>query len=138
MPDTFLIDSEVVEKIFDQAGSEAPREACGMLGGRGMAATAAYPAENVDASNLTYRIEPGQAFQIIREMREAEVDFIACYHSHPETEAYPSPTDRAQAGDSDLVYVIASLRDPEKREIRAFKIQNELVSELGVSIVDER
>ncbi len=59
---------------------------------------------------------------------------VGIYHSHPETEAYPSPTDKGKAGDSDLVYVIVSLRRPDQPELRAYRINGGEVEEFEVRI----
>lgn len=134
MADTFRISRELVDEMFAQARLEAPREACGMLGGTARHVKAAYPATNTDTNNVTYNIDPQEAFSIVRRMRGDGVEFIASYHSHPETEAYPSPTDRGKAGDTELIYVIFSLRSPENSEFRAFEIDKGEVTELTVQI----
>lgn len=48
-------------------------------------------------------------------------ELVAIYHSHPVSQPYPSPTDRAEAQYPDAFYVLVSLRtrDPE---VRAFRI----------------
>ncbi len=130
----FSIKHEAVENIYAQARAEAPREACGMLGGSGLEATKAYPTKNSDTSNITYSIEPQEAFSVIKRMRADNVDFIACYHSHPETEAYPSPTAKAEAGNSELVYVIVSLQRPDEPELRAYRMNGDDVEELEVRV----
>ncbi len=132
----FKITREAVETIYAHAGRDAPREACGMLGGTGLTATIAYPTNNADTSALTYSIDPQEAFSVIKQMRSDGVDFMAAYHSHPATEAYPSPTDKAKAGDSDLVYLIVSLRFPDQPEPRAYRMFADQVEELGIEIID--
>lgn len=134
MLETFFISRELHDGIVGHARRGAPHEVCGMIGGANSTAAGIYPTKNPDAGELTYSIDPREAFSVIRRMRDAELDFIAVYHSHPATEAYPSPTDRAKAGDSDLIYVIVSLRQPEKPEVRAFKMSEDRVDELAVTI----
>lgn len=134
MVDKFQISRDLVDKMIAHAKSEAPREVCGMIGGHGFEAGAVYPTKNPDAGNMTYSIAPSEAFAVIRRMRDEGLDFIACYHSHPATEAYPSPTDRAKAGESDLIYAILSLRNREAPELRAFTIGQGEVGELAVII----
>jgi [CysO sulfur-carrier protein]-S-L-cysteine hydrolase len=133
-PAVFTVTQALVDKMTAQARREAPAEACGMIGGSGLTATAVYPTRNVDAARVTYSIDPAEAFSVIRQMRTDGVDFIACYHSHPETEAYPSPTDRRQAGNTDLIYLILSLRRPEQPELRAFRIVDGEVDEISLSV----
>jgi [CysO sulfur-carrier protein]-S-L-cysteine hydrolase len=51
------------------------------------------------------------------------------YHSHTATEAYPSRTDIALAAEPGAHYVIVSTRDPERAELRAFRIVDGIVTE---------
>lgn len=121
--------------IIEQSRREAPREACGMIGGHKQTATHIYQTKNSDTSEITYKIDPRETFDVIRKMRSDQVDFIAVYHSHPATEAYPSPTDIREAGDLDLTYVICSFKDQNAPRIRAFKIgESRSVQELQVEI----
>jgi len=132
--DIFTIRQELADQIVSHARREAPHEVCGMIGGSGSTAERVYPTNNPDASALTYSVDPQEAFSVIRQMRDDGLDFIAGYHSHPATEAYPSPTDRAKAGESDLIYIIISLRRPEAPEIRAFKLNHDRVDEVEVVV----
>ncbi len=55
------------------------------------------------------------------------------FHSHTHTDAYPSPTDVAQAPDPDWHYVLVSLRDMEP-VVRSFWIVDEVIAEEPVRI----
>ena len=46
----------------------------------------------------------------------------AIYHSHTRSPAYPSQTDVNLAFYPDALYLIVSLQDPEKPDVRAFRI----------------
>jgi len=48
-------------------------------------------------------------------------DLVAIYHSHPVSQPYPSPTDRAEAHYPDAAYVVVSLRASEP-ELEAWRI----------------
>ncbi len=54
-------------------------------------------------------------------MDERGEDLVAIYHSHPASQPYPSPTDRAEAHYPESVYVLVSLRTATP-EVRAFRI----------------
>src|SRR3546814_19430715 len=62
---------------------------------------------------------------------------IGVVHSHTHTDAYPSPTDVAQAPDPDWHYVIVSLRD-EAPVLRSYRIVDGTIIEEPVAIDHRR
>jgi proteasome lid subunit RPN8/RPN11 len=92
-----------------------PEEGCGLLAGdpeKGIVATC-YPTRNVAASARLYTVDPQEHLRADRDAESAGHSIIGVFHSHTHTEAYPSPTDVAQAPDPTWHYVIISLRDTE-------------------------
>jgi proteasome lid subunit RPN8/RPN11 len=53
---------------------------------------------------------------------------VGVYHSHTHTDAYPSPTDVAQAPDPTWHYVLVSLREDEPM-VRSYRIVDGAVTE---------
>jgi [CysO sulfur-carrier protein]-S-L-cysteine hydrolase len=121
------------EEILAQARAEAPLECCGLLLGLGEVVEEVFPGRNVDETPRTrYLMDPGDELRAFRLMDERGWDLIGIYHSHPETEAYPSATDRARAFDEKsrplfpgTRYMIVSLREPEDPEVRAFRLHGD-------------
>jgi proteasome lid subunit RPN8/RPN11 len=60
---------------------------------------------------MVYTVDPKAFLVADREAAKSGHDVIGVYHSHTHTEAYPSPTDVAQAPDPGWHYVLVSLRD---------------------------
>ena len=58
---------------------------------------------------------------------------MGIYHSHPVSQPYPSPTDRAEAHYPDAFYILVSLRTATP-EIRAFRISDDFVREYPVAV----
>jgi proteasome lid subunit RPN8/RPN11 len=93
-----------------------PLEACGLLAGpppaapNDQAATVCYPTANAAASARVYTVEPRDFLKADRDAESRQLEIVAVFHSHTHTDAYPSPTDIAQAPDPGWHYVLVSLR----------------------------
>jgi [CysO sulfur-carrier protein]-S-L-cysteine hydrolase len=90
-----------------------PEEACGLLVGSygGEVADLIFPTKNAAASALIYEIDPKEMLAVDRQAQALGADIMGVFHSHTHTDAYPSPTDVAQAQDPGWHYVLVSLRD---------------------------
>jgi proteasome lid subunit RPN8/RPN11 len=126
----FTIEKHYIDEMIAHARREAPLECCGVLGGRDGRALKLYQATNAEHSRYRYSIDSQDLFRINRECEENGWQFLAIYHSHPESAAYPSPTDvRLAALWPESVYFIISLTSPENPEVRAFRIRDGEVTE---------
>ena len=113
-----------------------PLEACGLLAGRpGEPAEVAraYPAANAAASARVYTVEPRDLLRADRDADAGGLELIGVWHSHTHTDAYPSPTDVAQAPDPGWHYVIVSLRDTEP-VLRSYRIVDGKIAEEPVVV----
>lgn len=113
-----------------------PLEACGLIAGRpgGRAVVErAYPAANAARSARVYTVEPRDLLRADRDAEAAGLELIGAWHSHTHTEAYPSPTDVAQAPDPGWHYVIVSLRDVEPA-LRSYLIEDGKITEEPVVV----
>jgi len=96
--------------MIEHSQREAPLECCGVLGGRNGVICTIYPLRNVAGSPETrYEAAPEDLFQASKTIREKGEEMIGVYHSHPRSEAFPSPTDVQLAFYPDAVYFIVSL-----------------------------
>lgn len=112
-----------------------PDEACGLLVGHpATARVERFAATGNDArSSKLYTIPPKEHLRIEREADGAGLEVIGVMHSHTHTDAYPSPTDVAQAPDPTWHYVIVSLRD-EAPVLRSYRIADGTIAEEQVVI----
>jgi len=125
----FVLERQYADEIIAQAREEAPNECCGVLAGRDGRVEKLFRAVNAEKSPYRYNVDPQDLLRIYRECDANGWDFLAIYHSHTHTEAYPSPTDARLAAWPDSIYIIVSLAEPENPVLRAFRIQEERVSE---------
>jgi proteasome lid subunit RPN8/RPN11 len=115
-----------------------PEEACGLLGGTPWTGQAdiCYPTRNVAASARIYTVDPKQYLAADRDAEARGRQILGVFHSHTHTEAYPSPTDVAQAPDPSWHYVLVSLRDYAP-VVRSYRIVAGKITEEPV-VVDNR
>jgi proteasome lid subunit RPN8/RPN11 len=112
-----------------------PDEACGLLGGdlaTGQAVTC-YPTRNLAASAKLYTVDPKEHLRADRDAEAAGYSIIGVFHSHTHTEAYPSPTDVAQAPDPEWHYILISLRD-SLPVVRSYRIVDGVITEEPVRL----
>jgi proteasome lid subunit RPN8/RPN11 len=131
-----------LETVLAQANAEAPRECCGLLLGTGDVVAAVLPARNSAAElpeprdpRVYYHVDDRTQLDAIRLERERGWEVIGIYHSHPASAARPSETDRALAFWQTPYYVIVSLADASRPDIRAFRITDR-TDEHGVPVSD--
>ena len=104
-----------------------PNEACGVLAGTSGQVVKHYATANASQTPETFsEIGSQELLAIWREIDERDWTFFAYYHSHPRTPAYPSPRDSLLAqGWPGTVYLMFSLRNFNRPELRAFRIMDE-------------
>jgi [CysO sulfur-carrier protein]-S-L-cysteine hydrolase len=112
-----------------------PDEACGLLVGPygGDEAVALFPTANAAASAMVYEIDPKELLRVDRAARGMGADIMGVFHSHTHTDAYPSPTDVAQAPDPEWHYVLVSLRDSHPM-VRSYRIMGGRIDEEPVVV----
>jgi [CysO sulfur-carrier protein]-S-L-cysteine hydrolase len=123
--------------MVGHAWDGVPDEACGLLVGKVRGdhgwVTRFEPTANDARSARVYTIPPLAHLRIERAAEEQGLAVIGVVHSHTHTEAYPSPTDVAQAPDPEWHYVIVSLRD-EAPVTRSFRILDGVIAEEQVVV----
>lgn len=119
----------LVDEIVAHAREDLPNECCGMVGGVDGEARTVYRAANAEQSPLRYSIDAGEQFRLMREIEEAGEELTAIYHSHTKSAAYPSQTDVNLAAWPEAVYLIVSLADPDRPDLRGFRIQDGEISD---------
>lgn len=137
MPLVLELSQGVVDDIVRLAVDRYPYEACGLLAGvaGGSSIARFYPCSNAAGSARLYTIDPLDHLRAERDAEDHGWDILGVVHSHTHTEAYPSPTDVAQAPDPAWHYAIVSLRDDTDPSLRSYRIVDAAVTEEPVAIV---
>lgn len=126
-----LMPSALRRTLEDFARAAAPLECCGI--GIGPPGTVAefHPLPNVhEQPHTRYEIAADDQLRAYRRALERDWEITLVFHSHPQSEAFPSATDRRLAAWPDAVYAIMSLAE-EPPTLRGFHIADGSVQELA-------
>jgi proteasome lid subunit RPN8/RPN11 len=126
---TLALPQSFIDEMVAHAQEDAPNECCGIIAGEDGRAVKLFRAKNAEASPYRYNVEPKDLFRIYRECEANGWDFLAIYHSHTASEAYPSPTDVRLAFWPEAYYILVSLKDAASPAVRAFRIVDGATSE---------
>lgn len=136
MPDSLRLSPAQLDVLIEHARAQRPEEACGILAGKSDGTvTRVFPMENAEHSRTFFMMDSGEQFRVFDEMERENIELVAIFHSHPDTEAYPSARDLELAFYPDSVYLIVSLANEEPVS-RAFKITDGKVRETEI-LIDE-
>jgi len=128
-------------ELIEHSKKESPNEVCGILAG--LPARQAgkegkvqkiYRMINTEKSAATFFMDPKQQLKVMKEIRSLGLEMIGIYHSHSQTEAYPSAHDVELAYYPEASYVIVSIKDKDNPSIRSFKIIEGNITEEEVKI----
>ena len=143
------IPKKIFDSMIEHSKKGFPNEACGILGGSPGKAEIFYPMKNVDESAISYFMDTKEQLFVIKRLREEKMEICGIFHSHVNSEAYPSQKDVRLAFYADDIsgkgerikifpeasYLIVSLSDLKKPVLRSFRIENEKVIEEKIQVI---
>ncbi len=134
-----VIRADLVDAMVAHARRDHPDEACGVLAGpEGSDRPERHiPMANAERSPTFYRFDSGEQLEGVAGPGGCGRGGVIVYHSHTATEAYPSRTDVNLAAEPDAHYVLVSTRDPDRDELRSYRIVDGAVTEEPVDIVEQ-
>jgi proteasome lid subunit RPN8/RPN11 len=122
---------EIKAEMIAHAREQFPKECCGLIAGVDGAPVKLVRATNTEDSEFRYRVDDRELLRFLHECEENGWEFLAVYHSHTRSEAYPSPTDvRLARNWPDPYYILVSLQDEDSPVVRAFRITDGEISEV--------
>ena len=120
------------DEIAAHARADAPHEACGLIAARDGTLRIVRCRNTHPTPVSRYVIDAREQLAAFREMDARGEELVAIYHSHPVSQPYPSPTDRAEAHYPDAVYLLVSLRTGTP-ELHGYRIAEGFVREVPLS-----
>jgi proteasome lid subunit RPN8/RPN11 len=128
------LDGVMVKEMVEHGLREFPNEACGLVAGRDGVPVRFFAMRNMDASPVSYRLDPEEQLRVFDAMDDAGLDLVGIFHTHTHSEAYPSETDVKLAFYPEATYLVMSLTDRERPELRAFRIVEDEITEEELTI----
>ena len=119
------IEKHHAEEIIIHSKQENPNECCGILSGTEEKAVKINRITNMAKSPFRYVMDPKEFLDADIESEKDGLKFVAFYHSHTHSPAYPSETDvrmALQSGYLSVHYLLLSLENVDHPVLRAFKI----------------
>jgi [CysO sulfur-carrier protein]-S-L-cysteine hydrolase len=128
-----ILSADLQARLVAHCLGAFPLEGCGLLAGDPATGRVSevFPMRNIAESARLYVVDPRDHLRADRAAEQAGSSIIGVFHSHTHTDAYPSPTDVAQAPDPSWHYVLVSLRD-ELPSLRSYRIVDATIAEESV------
>ena len=117
------------QSLTTEAINKKPNESCALLFGKKdndkITITEIYPAENIEKSPRNFTISNEQLIQGYKIAEDKGLEVIGIFHSHPDSEPYPSETDKKFMEINPVAWVIFSLAT---NEFKAYMFESELIT----------
>jgi proteasome lid subunit RPN8/RPN11 len=124
----------MVDEIVAHARDELPNECCGLIAAEDGRAVKLFRTTNAEASPVRYGLDPREQYKIMMEIERSGWILGAIYHSHTRSPAYPSQTDVNLAFYPDALYLIVSLEDADRPELRAYRIVDAQIEQVELAV----
>ena len=128
-----IILTDLQKKILsNHAEKEKPNESCAILFGKENEGKSKvqriFLTKNIDQSPVNFTVSAEQRLEADKMERESQLKIVGIFHSHPDSNAYPSNTDKKFMDLNPVVWVIFS---GIRHDFRAFVLESE-ISEIPI------
>ena len=113
------------KKILSQySENQKPKESCALLFGKDNQVLDIFLTENIEESSVNFTISNEQLIEGYKIAEEEKMEVIGIFHSHPNSDAFPSNTDKKFMQSNPVVWVIYS---GINKNFRAFVLESDSV-----------
>ena len=131
---TIILSDKDRQELVKYAESEKPYESCAILIGyedeKNWIVKKLFLTENTEKSRVTFTISPDEEFRVDQIAKESKMEIVCIFHSHPESEARPSETDKKFMGVNPFPWIIYS---GTTKEMNCFILENENVKQIPIT-----
>ena len=113
------------KKILSQySENQKPKESCALLFGKDNQVLDIFLTENIEESPLNFTISNEQLIEGYNIAEQKKMEVIGIFHSHPNSDAFPSNTDKKFMQSNPVVWIIYS---GINKNFRAFILESDSV-----------
>lgn len=117
--------SQTDKKILSEySENQKPNESCALLFGKDNTVMDLFLTENIEKSPVNFAISNKQLIEGYKIAEEKHMQVIGIFHSHPDSEAYPSNTDKKFMQSNPVAWIIYS---GINKNFRAYFLESEIV-----------
>ena len=131
---TIILSDKDKQELAKYAESEKPYESCVILVGNenenNWTIKKIFLTENTAKSKVTFTISPDKELEVDQKAKEDNMEIVCIFHSHPESEAYPSETDKKFMKVNPFPWIIYSRTT---KEMNCFILENENVKQIPIT-----
>ena len=122
------------QELVKYAEAEKPYESCAILTGNendeNWTVKKLFLIENTAKSKVTFTISPDEEFRVNQIAKESNMEIVCIFHSHPESEAHPSETDKKFMRVNPFPWIIYS---GTTKEMNCFILENDNVKQIPIT-----
>ncbi len=115
--------------LSTEAQNKKPNESCALLFGKKdndkITVSEIYSVENIEKSPINFTVSNEQLIEGYKIAEEKGLDVIGIFHSHPDSEPYPSATDKKFMEINPVAWVIFSL---VTNDFKAYMFESEVIT----------
>ena len=120
-----IILSQSDKKILSEySENQKPNESCAILFGKGNQVSDMFLTENIEKSPMNFTISNEQLIEAYKTAEERKVEIVGIFHSHPNSDAFPSNTDEKFMQSNPVVWIIYS---GINKNFKAFILESDII-----------
>ena len=130
---SIIISNSDVKVLIEHAKSEDPKESCALLIGsetdEGWNVKEIFLTENMDDSKINFTISPEEELKVDTIARKKDMEIVCIFHSHPNSDAIPSSTDKKFMSVNPFPWIIYSC---ESDQMKCFIFKNNTLEQISI------
>lgn len=123
-----IITKDQKKILSDHANNGKPNESCAILFGivneQKTIVKEIFLTENIEKSPVNFTISNEQLIKCYKTAEEKKMEVVGIFHSHPNSEAYPSNTDKKFMYSNPVVWVIYS---GTSNDFKAYVLESDIL-----------